>query len=102
VDLDVELRDSRLQAFLRVRNSLVVDKGPELFQKETKERAGGDVAYLLLHVFEEVAFDGSNRLLAGLFGDFNRHEQGFLAEGLKPESGSRFSGQRCAQSLREL
>lgn len=65
VDLDVDLHDARLQALLDIGDRLVVDDGARLLEKIAEQRAGGDAADRLFHVFAKVAFDGSDRYRAG-------------------------------------
>ena len=74
MNLDVELADARLQALLHVGHGLVVDERADLFEEETEQAAGGDVADLLaVAVLGEPALDRRNCLLARVLVDLDRY-----------------------------
>ena len=73
VNLDVEFHDARLKAVLHIGHGLVVDQRAQLFQKETQQRAGRDVADPFIHVLLEVALDRRDGLSARFLGDFDGH-----------------------------
>lgn len=73
MQFDVEFLDALQQALLHIGHGLVVDQRGDLFQEEAEQRAGGDIADLLLQVFLEIALDGSHGIRAGLPGNVDTH-----------------------------
>src|SRR5687767_5764793 len=80
VDLDVDLRHACLQALLHRGYRLVVDQRADFFEEEAQQRASGDVADLLFHVLEEIAFYGSDGFLACVFGYLDGHGHPVFSE----------------------
>ena len=74
VNLQIQFGDSRLQPLLHVRHGPVVDRGPDLFQDESEQRAGGDIADSLFHVLVEVALNGCDGGISHTAFKLNGHE----------------------------
>ena len=73
MDIDVQIRDYRLETSLHIGHRLVVNDRADFLQEESKEPGGSDVADFLLHVLLEVTFDGRDGLLACVVGNFDGH-----------------------------
>jgi len=73
VHLDIKLGNPLLQPGLRIGHALVVDRRPDFLEKKGKQSPRLQPANRLIHVFLEIALNGSDCRLAGVGGDFDGH-----------------------------
>jgi hypothetical protein len=69
--LKIELRDPLLEPLLHISHSFVVDSETNLFEQESKQPTGGNVAYWFLHIFLEISLNGGDRICSSFFSQFN-------------------------------
>ncbi|CAI8692097.1 hypothetical protein EMIT0111MI5_160027 [Burkholderia sp. IT-111MI5] len=94
VAVDVELGDSRVQAFLRVGDREVVDRGRDLLDEEVQQRASLDVADRLVHVFCEIALQRRDCAVAYFLVQFDGHR--VPLKGGDAEAGASYGALRAA------
>lgn len=71
MDFPVRFLNPRSQAFLRIRDSLVVDDGPDFLHEEVQAAACANPADALIEVLVEEALQRDLRLSPQLLGQFD-------------------------------
>jgi hypothetical protein len=69
----VELRNALLEPLLHISHGLVVDGGAYFLEKETKKRTGRYIADRFFHIAVEISLNGSDRIGASFFSEFDCH-----------------------------
>lgn len=54
MDFDIDLHDARLETILNICDRLVVDNGPQFFEKIVQQTLSGEITDSFFHTFLEV------------------------------------------------